>query len=331
MPKDKTIIEIPAGGFYVHDKANKDITPYSNGAFGCCYLTIEDPISGKILIAHINAQTIMFEPIADKTVKSMLGEFKKQGGNIDISRVTIVHSNRFKEYEEAQKKKTKSHELTNSYKEKTPDNMVVEPFANEFLENALKRASVRKINANDKFNSNLAEFIVNPEIGTKKTDICFMDGKVHLQNVQNGEIKNQTPNAEKFFQNVKSNENIISGGDRKAIPTFYLALREGLDTGQIIQNGTQFNFSKTATAELKAKMDDPMLYCINMNEAVKGKQASIEKLKEKPHFMRPTISSLLKEGRDDEALKHSSQMKSQKSFTEELAKVKTKEGGNLSK
>ena len=135
MPNNKMIIEIPAGGFYVHDKANKDIIPYSSEAFGCCYLTIEDPISGKMLIAHINAQTIMFEPIAYKTVKAMLDEFKKQGGNIGKSSVTIVHSNKFENYEEAQRKKTTTHELTNSYKEKTPENMVVEPFANEFLEN----------------------------------------------------------------------------------------------------------------------------------------------------------------------------------------------------
>ena len=92
-----------------------------------------------------------------------------------------------------------THELTNSYKEKTENNIVVEPFANEFLENALKRADVKNININNKFNSSLSEFIINPEIGTQKTDICFMNDKAYLQNVQNGEIKNQTPNAKKFF------------------------------------------------------------------------------------------------------------------------------------
>jgi hypothetical protein len=289
MQKDKTIIEIPAGGFYVHHKANQNIIPYSSGAFGCCYLTIEDPISGKILIAHINAQTSMFEPIADKTVKAMLGEFKKQGGNIDKSKVTIVHSNRFEEYEIAQQNKIKTHDLTNSYKEKTENNMVVEPFANEFLENALKRVGIRSINVNDNFNSNLKEFIVNPVVGTQKTDICFMGGKVHLQNVHNGKTIKQTPNAEKFFQDIEKNANIVSGGDWKAIPAFYLALKEGLDTGQIKQDGTEFNFSASATAELKEKMDDSMLDCVNMNEIVKGKQISIEGLKGESHFKKPIL------------------------------------------
>jgi hypothetical protein len=39
----KTIVEIPAGGFYVYNPTKQpNVIPTSDGAFGCCYLTIKD-------------------------------------------------------------------------------------------------------------------------------------------------------------------------------------------------------------------------------------------------------------------------------------------------
>lgn len=317
----KTIVEIPAGGYYVHDTTNPNVVPYSDGAFGCCYLTIEDPISKKTLIAHINAQTVMFAPIADKTVRGMLKEFAKQGGDIAKSNVTIVHSNKFEEYEQAQSEKTENYKLTNSYKDKTEDNMVMEPFANEFLEKALNRSGVNDITINDKFNSNLAEFVENPIVGTKKTDICFVDGKVHLQNFHGNicpskeellkpdkeknwklwksEVKEHTDGSDRAFQKVSLAQKngtaiTISGGDWKSVHNFYLGLREGLDTGQIKQNGTKFDFSETATKEFKEKMNSPQLECVNMNEAVKEHLQG--------HLRQPTISSMMKELPEEKVL-----------------------------
>ncbi len=50
----KTIVEIPAGGFYIYNpKKQPNVIPTSDGAFGCCYLTIKD--GDNILVAHINA------------------------------------------------------------------------------------------------------------------------------------------------------------------------------------------------------------------------------------------------------------------------------------
>jgi len=347
----KTIVEIPAGGFYVHDTTNPNIVPYSDGAFGCCYLTIEDNVSKKMLIAHINAQVVMFEPIADKTVEGMLKAFAKQGGDIAKSTVTIVHSNKFEEYEQAQSEKTENYKLTNSYKEKTKDNMVMEPFANEFLEKTLNRAGVQNIIINDKFNSNLVEFIQNPVVGTKKTDICFIDGKVHLQNFHGNiapnkeeflkpdkeknwklwtsEVKEQTPNAKEAFTKVNLMQKngtaiTISAGDWRSVHNFYLGLREGLDTGQIKQDGVRFDFSETATKEFKEKMNSPQLECVNMNQAVK------QKLQE--HIKQPTLSSLMQAGFEDKALNRASNMKSQKSFVEALKERRGKEAeGNKGK
>jgi hypothetical protein len=313
----QTIVEIPAGGFYVHDTTNPNILPYSDGAFGCCYLTIEDPISKKTLIAHINAQTVMFEPIADKTVQNMLAEFKKQGGDISKSKVTIVHSNKFAEYEKAQAEKTESFKLTNSYKEKTEDNMAMEPFANEFLQKALVRADVKNIQVIEGFNSNLVDFVANPMVGTKKTDICFVDGKIHLQNYHSNqcpskeewqkpenerdwslwksEVKEHTGSSGRAFEKVSLAQKngtaiTIPGGDWKSVHNFYLRLREGLDTGQVKQDGTKFDFSETATREFKEKMNSPQFVAVNMNNVVK------EHLQN--HLKQSTISSLLKEGND---------------------------------
>ena len=60
----------------------------------------------------------MFKPIADQTAENMLDEFKKQSGDVSKSKVNIIHSNKFEEYEKAQKDKKESFKLTNSYKEK---------------------------------------------------------------------------------------------------------------------------------------------------------------------------------------------------------------------
>ena len=340
----KTIVEIPAGGFYVHDITNPNIVPYSDGAFGCCYLTIEDPTSKKTLIAHINAQTVMFEPIADKTLQNMLTEFTKQGGDISKSKVTIVHSNKFAEYEKAQAEKTESFKLTNSYKEKTEDNMVMEPFANEFLEKALNRAGVENIIINDKFNSNLVDFVAHPMVGTEKTDICFVDNKIHLQNYHSNqcpsqeewqkpekernwklwksEVKEHTDGSDRAFEKVSLAQKngtaiTISGGDWKAVHNFYLNLREGLDTNQVKQDGTKFDLSETATKEFKEKMNSPQFVAVNMNNVVK------EHLQN--HLKQPTISSLMKEGREDEAINRASNMKSQKSFVEALKERRANE------
>jgi len=78
----KTIVEIPAGGFYVYNPIKQpNVIPTSDGAFGCCYLTIKD--GDTILVAHINATSIMLEPVAKQTVQNMLTAFKNAGGEIE--------------------------------------------------------------------------------------------------------------------------------------------------------------------------------------------------------------------------------------------------------
>jgi hypothetical protein len=282
---NKIIINIPAGGFYVHDKQNLNIIPYSDGAFGCCYLTIEDSLSQKILIAHINAQTVMFEPIAEKTVKLMLDEFEKQKADIKKSKITIFHTNKFEEYEKAQAEKTENFRLTNGYKEKTSNNMVAEPFANEFLQEALKKGLKNReiendIAMNGEFNSNLSEFIKNPMIGNKKTDICFIDGKVYLQNSHKNQcpskeewqkpeqerdwskwkssIEEKTEGAEKIFKTIEEMQDDSSikkiYGANNSTGEFYLTLKEGIESKQIGQDDIEFNFSKNASEEFKKRM-----------------------------------------------------------------------------
>jgi hypothetical protein len=225
--------------------------------------------------------------------------------------------------------------------------MVMEPFANEFLEKALNRAGVENIITNDKFNSNLADFVKNPIVGTKKTDICFVDGKIHLQNYHSNqclsqeewqkpekernwklwksEVKEHTDGSDRDFQKISLAQKngtaiTISGGDWKAVHNFYLGLREGLDTNQVKQDGTKFDFSETATKEFKEKMNSPQLECVNMNQTVK------QKLQE--HVKQPTISLLMKEGREDEAINRASNMKSQESFVEALKERREKEAEN---
>ena len=138
--------------------------------------------------------------------------------------------------------------------------MVMKPFANELLEQSLVIANVKNIQVIEGFNSNLVDFIKNPMVGTKKTDICFVDGKIHLQNYHSNqcpseeewkkpedqrdwslwksEVKEHTAGSCEAFNKIslaKKNGTAVMmlGGDWKAVSNFYLNLKKGLDTNPI--------------------------------------------------------------------------------------------------
>ena len=135
---NKNLIEIPSVGFCVYNPQKQpNVVPFSEGAFGCCYLTIQD--GDNILVAHINATSVMVDSVAKETVSKMLNAFKKAGGNLQNAETTIVHSNDPLEYEEAfQKRGTltpKQRKPRGHYTQKLDENdfslFVAEPFANK--------------------------------------------------------------------------------------------------------------------------------------------------------------------------------------------------------
>lgn len=206
----KTIVEIPAGGFYIYNpKKQPNVIPTSDGAFGCCYLTIKD--GDNILVAHINATSIMIDSVAKQTVQNMLTAFANAGGIIENAETTIVHSNDPLEYEMGFENRptnlTKDQwERRGHYSERMEDSekypYVAEPFAHVALQKALENEGVKNIKPNkENFNSNLGEFMSNGNAPAIKTDIIIgSNGETYLRNVAH-DFNNNTKEAIKHSEN----------------------------------------------------------------------------------------------------------------------------------
>jgi|GEM_PF-4969370 len=349
----KTIIDIPAGGFYVYNPVGQpNVIPTSSGAFGCCYLTIKD--GDNILVAHINATSIMLEPVAEQTVKKMLEAFQKAGGKMANAKIEIVHSNDPQEYERGFKNRpqnltTEQKKPRGHYTEKFDENdfslFVAEPFANFSLKTALNNAGVQNIKEISDFNTNLEDFMQNPNIKPITTAII-------IDNKSRTLLKNYDPNtnkaifsqnrAEEAFKNLEKLENdktnnkffSPSWNETPPVGKFYANLANDIKEGFIsVKDGIG--------AVKEGARDYTKFAAMDMNEYVSNKLASkklvnalnISKLE--PHFKQPTISSLMHQGFEDKALDRALGMKSQKCFveqmTEKLSQEKSQDGISKSK
>ena len=306
--QNKTIIEIPAGGFYVYNpKKQPDVIPTSDGAFGCCYLTIKD--GDNILVAHINATSIMLDSVAKQTVQKMLTAFKNAGGKIENAETTIIHSNDPQEYEMGfqnrpsdltrEQKKPRGH-----YSEKFDENdfslFVAEPFAHFALQKALVDAGVKDIKFNAKFNTNLGEFMKNPDVKPIKTDIVIgRDGETYLRNFDNntGFAKFSENGAEKVFNQLKTlvNHKVLtpSWGETPPVGKFYANLAKDIKDEFI-------SVENSIGAAKEGSKDYSQFAAMDMNKYIESKLAPQKEpiqtslTQKTPSYQKSTISSVMK-------------------------------------
>lgn len=272
-----TTIELPAGSFYIYDpQKDRDNTIYSEGAFGCCYLIIEDRKTGKKLIAHVNATTIMLPDVANQTVQTMLKGCREAKIDIQNTTTTIVHTNTMDEYELAFQKRPKNWQQLDKFKayerddgtiqllgghyserhnDKSP--FVCEPFANGFLKAALEGHGIRNIRENGNYNSNLSQVISDPSAQSIKTDIIVQNGKVYLEN---------SDKRTQFFKDVGANDGKIcpKWNEGINISDFYLQLTHALKQGYI--DPKSFEFTKKCLESFKHYMTDGKFAIMDINK-----------------------------------------------------------------
>jgi hypothetical protein len=350
-----TIIEIPAGAFYVYNpNTQPNVIPHSSGAFGCCYLTIKNP-NGLVLLAHINATSVFVKETANLTVKRMLNAFENGGGDLNNAEFKIIHTNDPQEYENGFQNRPQNitpdqQRPRGHYSERLENTMeypfVAEPFANVALQKALEDAGVKNIKPNGDFNTNLGEFMANPDVKPIKTNIIIdANCNTHLSNFDNntGMPRFSSEEARWKFQELYqltedkiNNTVIIPDEDERCttlpnIGAFYVQLANDIKDGVVsVENGI-------ATAQAGAK-DYTKFAAANINEFInqiqEHKQSDAPKLNFEniaPHHQMPTISTLLKEGKVNKAAEYAETKKSQKTFVEKLKESVKDSGTSYSK
>ncbi len=255
LNQDSIAVDVPAGGYFIYNpNLHQNYKIFSTGAFGCCYLHVK--FGENVLFAHINATSVMVDSVAKLSVSKMFQALKECNHDLDLSKaeITIVHSNDPKEYEKGFKNRPS--DLTKDqirprghYSEKFDENdfsiFVAEPFANKPLQKAIENyydenhIELRQIKVISDFNSNLAEFMQNPDIKAVKTDaILDKTGKMHLK--QDDGSKASSSLTLELFDKIKSSKPISpSWNETPSVGRHYAFVANDIKDGKIkVLNGT---------------------------------------------------------------------------------------------
>lgn len=277
------IIKIPTGGFYVHDTKNLHIIPYSSNAFGSCYFLMQDKTSHKMLIAHVNSATVMLKPVANKTIKKMILEFEKKGGDIKNSQLLIIHSNNISEYEQAfssiardkltvEEGDSKLHYST--FIKEDEEKAIAEPFSIDFLIQSLVNAGIdiTECKINSDFDSNLVEYIENSEVEPEKTNILIKGSRIFLQNTKHKKyVKGERESFDKLRHMLLKTNTKIYKPKRHDFEIFYKLLAKGLkgENNWVTQNANKlFEFTKKAPKAYLQRIEEGDFSIINVNNTI---------------------------------------------------------------